>query len=323
MHVRHFYWVAALIHLSVGLDLTGLRLFELYFSLSQRRLDLRVCLLSLHVLWVLIVLPWRLLCFGMKIGGLRFSHQLFAVAVLLFQQQIRHFLKDYGIGHDHLFNVRRLGLRKELLGVIPTHRLQGVRNHSFFVKQFRRRRHDLHQARDFHHALRVARRVRVSLRRQFVILNGLQEGLFIPVMGGLFVALPKAAGIVFKRANQQPELLSLRGVKAFVDRVHNFGGLINHGQRCANRGVGTALADLLLAGPANSHAGLRHVVYKRHQCLRRRLVGQGHYGLIDWETASFNKCTSARRHTENICILTRTGISHEKTGEVGIHSCIK
>ena len=270
-----------MLHLRVGADFSGLRLFKLNLSLCLRLLKHHIGLLGLHVLRVLQALTRRLLRLGVKISRLRLSNDLLAIAILLPDQNIGDSLQDHRVVHDHLLDVWRLRLAEELLGVIPAHRLHGVSDDSLLVKQFGRTRHDLHQSRDLHDTLRMAGRVRIGLRRQLIILNGPQKRLRIPIIGGLLVALPEAFRVVLERPHQQPELFGLRRVHPLVNGVQHLGGLVDHGQRRADRRIGAAFAHLAFACPANPHASLRHVINKRHQSLRRSLIRQRHYSLID------------------------------------------
>ena len=95
----------------------------------------------------------------------------------------------------------------------------------------------------------------------------MDEKLFIPLQGGLAVALPKAFGMLSEALQEQGKLLGLRAVHALVDCVHDLGGLIDHGKRCADWGIGAAFANLRLRGAADTHASLGHVLHQRHQGL--------------------------------------------------------
>ena len=108
-----------------------------------------------------------------------------------------------------------------------------------------------------------------------------------------------------------------------MDRVHDFGGLINHSQRGANRSISTAFAHHHFAGAANAHTRLGHVVHKGHKSPRRLLVWQGHHRLIDWQTACLDQSSAARRDAEDVGVLTSACVGHEEAGEVGIHASVQ
>ena len=88
--------------------------------------------------------------------------------------------------------------------------------------------------------------VGVGLRHQLHVIQRLHEQFFIPLEGGLAVALPEAFGMLAEAFQQQRELLGLRAVHALVDSVHDLGGLVDHGQRCTHGCIGAAFANLSL-----------------------------------------------------------------------------
>ena len=147
--------------------------------------------------------------------------------------------------------------------------------------------------------------------------------MFVPRVGRTLATLPKALGMLFKRPDKQLELFALGCVHAFMHCVQNFSCLLKHCQRSSDRHIGLAFANLLLRRAANSHAGLRHVVYKRHQRPGGLLVGQRHNGLAQRHAAGLNQRSAAGRDAEDVGVLSRSGIRQQEAGEVGVHACIK
>ena len=152
-----------------------------------------------------------------------------------------------------------------MLWVRPANGLQRSRVNGFGIVKGRIALLQLLQRHDFHYALTVAGRVWVCLRNQLAIVKRLQKRLFIPCLGWLFVALPKALRVFLEQLHQHLKLFSLCRVHPFVNRVHHFRGLLNHGQRGSNRRIGPTLAHLLFSRAADPHSRLGHVIDQLHQ----------------------------------------------------------
>ena len=129
--------------------------------------------------------------------------------------------------------------------------------------------------------------------------------------------------MLLKALHQQAELFGLRRVHPLVDRVQNFLCLLDHGKRGANRSVCPALAHLILAGAADALAGQLDGLRQRHKTLPHILVGQRHDCLRDRHAAGLDQCAAAGRDAEDVGVLTRASIGHEKAGEVGVHASIE
>ena len=165
--------------------------------------------------------------------------------------------------------------------------------------------------------------VRVGLRDQLNVGQGLHKQLFVPLHGGLAVAFPEALRVFAEALDQKGELFGLCAVHALVDGVLDFGGLLDHGQRGANRGIGTAFAHLQLGCATHAHARVAHVLHQPHQGLRRLFVGQRHDSIADLLAASLDLCATARRDAEDVGVLPRAHVADQEAGEVGVHASIQ
>ena len=104
-----------------------------------------------------------------------------------------------------------------------------------------------------------------------------------------------------------------------MHRIQHFGGLLDHGNGCAYRRISAAFANLLFRRATNPHTGRGHVLNQLHQGRRWRLVGQFHNGITQRHAAGLDQGAAARRHTENVGVLTCASVGHQETWEVVEH----
>ena len=241
-----------------------------------------------------------------------------SVSLLLVDLQVFHALQDFNI-----WLVALIFRLQELLRVGPADGPQRRLVDGNFIVKLRVRGLQLLQRHDLHHALAVTGGVRIGLRHQFHVGEGLHKQFLVPRDGRLAVALPEAFGMLAEALHQQGELFGLRAVHALVDGVQDFGGLFNHRQRGADRGVSAALAHLQFRRATHAHASLAHVLHQRHQRPRWLLVGQRHDGIADLLATSLDLSAATRRDAEDIGVLTRPDIADQEAGEVGVHPSVQ
>ena len=261
----------------------------------------------------------RLSHLGRNLLRLDLDHRRLGVGLLLLDAD--HCLSVLDFRRGLLLEGR--GRHHKLLRVAPAHCLHGGGVDGDGVVHRRVLRLKLLQADDLHHALRLRRGVRIRLRHQLGVVEGLDERLLVPLVGGLLVALPEALGVLAEALDEEAKLLGLRGVHALVDRVQHLGRLIDHGQRRAHRRIGPALADRLLRRAAEAHAGLGDVGHEVHQAHARLLVRERHDGLIDRQPARLDESAAAGRDAEDVGVLAATGVGEQEAGEVGEHARVE